>query len=202
MGRVIPDINAAVLAGGMSKRFGQEKAMLKFGDLTLLERIYSEIISIVSKCWVIGRKREGLNLHPDLFVDDIVIDAGPMGGLFTGLNLSDKPLFLTSCDMPFIKKEHIQYIIEQFDPKLPATIAVSESGKEPLFGLYQKNVLPIIERLFSNKSFAMYHIFDHIEVKFIDFAKTEYMPEIFFNINTLSDYKKALYLRSEFNRIK
>jgi molybdopterin-guanine dinucleotide biosynthesis protein A len=196
------EINAVVLAGGMSKRFGQEKALLKFGEVTLLERIYLEIIDLTSKCWVIGKKEEGLNLHPDIFVDDIVLDAGPMGGLYTGLKLSHKPLFLTSCDMPFLKKEHIQYIIEQFDPQVPATIAVSESGIEPLFGLYQNDVLPIIEHLFASKEFAMYHIFNHIEVKFVDFAKAGYMKDLFFNINTLSDYKKALYLRNEFNRKK
>ena len=106
--------------------------------------------------------------------------------------------------MPFIKKEHIQFLINQFDPLLAATIAVSEKGIEPLFGIYQPQVLPIIDKLIATNDFAMYHIFDYVKVKFVDFIKAGYISDLFFNINTLSDYKKALYIKKsmETNDIK
>jgi len=198
----MPEINAGVLAGGGSKRFGQDKAILKFGDLTLLERIYRELITIVNTTWILGTKRESFNLPPELFIKDIVSNTGPIGGLLTALNQSKKPTLLISCDTPFIKKEHIQFLVNQFDPLLAATIAVSEKGIEPLFGIYQPQVLPIIEKLIAANDFAMYRIFDHVKVKFVDFIKAGYISDLFFNINTLSDYKKALYLREEYERKK
>ena len=50
----MPEINAGVLAGGGSKRFGQDKATLKFGDITLLERIYRELSTVVNTTWILG----------------------------------------------------------------------------------------------------------------------------------------------------
>ncbi len=196
----MPEINAGVLAGGGSKRFGQDKATLKFGDITLLERIYRELSTVVNTTWILGKKRESFNLPSELFIKDIVSNAGPIGGLLTALNQSKKPTLLISCDMPFIKKEHIQFLINQFDHLLAATIAVSEKGIEPLFGIYQPQVLPIIDKLIATNDFAMYRIFDYVKVKFVDFIKAGYISDLFFNINTLSDYKKALYLREEYER--
>ena len=196
------EINAGVLAGGGNKRLGQDKATLKFGDITLLERIYRELSTVVNTTWILGKKRESFNLPSELFIKDIVANAGPIGGLLTALNQSKKPTLLISCDTPFIKKEHIQFLINQFDPLLAATIAVSEKGIEPLFGIYQPQVLPIIDKLIATNDFAMYRIFDHVKVKFVDFIKAGYISDLFFNINTLSDYKKALYLRKEYERKK
>lgn len=59
----MPEINAGVLAGGGSKRFGQDKATLKFGDITLLERIYRELSTVVNTTWILGKKRESFNLQ-------------------------------------------------------------------------------------------------------------------------------------------
>jgi len=196
------EIAAGILAGGRSKRFGQDKATLKFGELTLLERIYHELSTSVSTIWILGRKQSCFNLSANLFVKDIISDAGPIGGLLTALKQSNKPTLLTSCDTPFIEKEHIQYLINQFDPHFAATIAVSEKGVEPIFGIYQPQVLTVIEKLIAEKNFALYRIFDHIKVKFVDFIKAGYISDLFFNINTLSDYKKALYLREEYERKK
>jgi len=193
----MPDINAAVLAGGESRRFGQDKATLKYGSTTLLERIYRELSTVVAKCWIVGRKYEELNLKRDLFIDDILTNAGPIGGLYTALNTSKKPILLTSCDMPFLMKEHIQFLAKQYDPSVAATIAVSKKGVEPLFGIYQHQIVPIINKLIESGEFAMYRLFDHVQVKFVDFVEAGYITDLFFNINTLSDYKKALYLRSE-----
>jgi molybdopterin-guanine dinucleotide biosynthesis protein A len=200
----MPDICAGVLAGGKGRRFGQDKATLKIGNITLLERIYGELNSVVTTTWIIGRNHKGFSIHPKLFIEDIITDVGPIGGLITALKQSQRPILLTSCDMPFIKSEHIQFLIKEFDPHLAATIAVSEKGIEPLFGIYQHQILPIIEQLIASKDFAIYRIFDHVEVKFVDFAKAGYISGLFFNINTFSDYKKALYLKKDFeskNRI-
>ena len=194
----MPVINAAVLAGGGSKRFGQDKATLKYGPTTLLERIYRELSLVVPNCRIVGRIYEDLNLRRELFVNDIITNSGPIGGLYTALSTSKEPILLTSCDMPFLKKDHIQFLINQFDPMVAATIAVSEKGVEPLFGIYQYQILPVIKNLIDEGEFALYRIFDHVQIKFVDFVKAGYISDLFFNINTLSDYKKALYLRNEF----
>jgi molybdopterin-guanine dinucleotide biosynthesis protein A len=201
----MPEIDAGVLIGGKSIRFGQAKATLKFGDITLLERIYRVLKNVLSTIWIIGHVHKSFELPTEIFVKDIISNAGPMGGLYTVLHKSQNPLLLTSCDTPFIMEEHVQYLINQYDPLMSGTIAVSDKGVEPLFGIYQPKILPLIEKLIATDTLALHRIFDYKKVKFVDFSKAGYISDLFFNINTLSDYKKALYLREEFekkNRLK
>jgi len=189
------EIEAFVLAGGKSKRFGQDKATLRFGDKTLLERIYDELKSLIPTTRIIGKKQKISHFPVQIFIEDLIANAGPIGGLYTALFQSTKPLLLTSCDMPFIRKDHIKFLIDQFDPQLAATIAISEKGMEPLFGIYQHQIISVVKTMIESNEYAMHRICDHIDVKFVDFSKAGYISDLFFNINTLSDYKKALYLK-------
>jgi molybdopterin-guanine dinucleotide biosynthesis protein A len=194
------DIDAGILIGGQSKRLGQDKASLRFGDSTLLEHIYNVVKTSVDKIWIVGQSKHRYKLASVIYIKDIVSNAGPMGGLLTVLKKSDKPILLVSCDTPFIEKDHVQYLIHQFDPLLAGTIAMSEKGIEPLFGIYQTRFAPLIENSIQTGRLALYQLFDHEKVKFVDFSKAGYISDIFFNINTLSDYKKALYLREDIEK--
>jgi molybdopterin-guanine dinucleotide biosynthesis protein A len=191
------EIEGGILIGGQSKRFGQDKAGLRFGDLRLLERIYYVLKDVIEPVWIVGKSTGIYDLPSDIFLEDIVTDAGPMGGLLTILKKTGKPTLLVSCDTPFIEPEHVQYLIDQFDPKLSGTIALSVKGTEPLFGIYQPQIVKLLEKFIANSEFALYRIFEYEKVKFVDFLEAGYNSHLFFNINTLSDYKKALYLREE-----
>jgi molybdopterin-guanine dinucleotide biosynthesis protein A len=193
----MPEIDAGILVGGQSKRFGQDKATLRFGNTTLLERIYDVLQRAVKTIWVIGNNQGAYGLSSDVFVKDIITNAGPMGGLITALRKTNNPTLLVSCDTPFIELEHVQYLIDNFETKLAGTIALSDKGVEPLFGIYQPHLLPLLDKLVATKNLALYRIFEYEKVKFVDFSKAGYISDLFFNINTLSDYKKALYLRKE-----
>jgi molybdopterin-guanine dinucleotide biosynthesis protein A len=196
------EIEAGILIGGKSKRFGQDKAALRFGEFSLLERIFYVLKEVLETVWIIGKSKDNHDLPPDIFIEDIVTNTGPMGGLLTILKKTEKPTLLVSCDTPFIEPEHVQYLLEQFDPKLAGTIALSVKGTEPLFGIYQPQVVKLLEKFIAKSEFALYRIFEYEEVKFVDFSKTGYISHLFFNINTLSDYKKALYLREEIENKK
>jgi len=197
---VVIEIDAGILIGGQSKRFGQDKASLRFGDRTLAEGVYNVLKESINKIWIIGQNHPDYKLPSDIFIEDIIKNAGPMGGLFTVLKKTKKPTLIISCDTPFITKEHVDYLIHQFDPDISATIAVSEKGIEPLFGIYHPKLSPLLEKFINLKRLALYQIFDYEQVKFVDFSNAGYISDIFFNINTLSDYKKALYLREEIER--
>ena len=189
------EVDAGILIGGKSKRFGQDKASLQFGNCTLLERIYFVLKEVVDGIWIIGNKNTIFDLPSEIFINDTVINAGPMGGLLTALKNNHRPTLLLSCDMPFINQNHVKYLLDHYDSYLAATVAVSEKGIEPLFAIYQPHLIPLLEELISGGNFALYKIFNHKTAKFVDFSKAGYDSNTFFNINTLSDYKKALYLR-------
>jgi molybdopterin-guanine dinucleotide biosynthesis protein A len=197
MGRVMSEIEAGILVGGQSRRFGKDKASLRFGDTTLIERIYEVLKRSIEKVWIVGKSESTHGLPANIYIEDVLPNAGPMGGLLTILKKTNKPVLLVSCDTPFIETEHINYLLDNFEPELAATIAVSATGVEPLFGIYQPFILPQLYNLVSSENPALYRIFEQENVKFVNFSKAGYIAEVFFNINTLSDYKKALYLKKE-----
>ena len=99
-------IGAAVLAGGKSRRMGRNKAMLKIGEVTAVEKILEELkefdeIIVSSDDYKISDKKVGI-------CSDIFKNCGPMGGIYTILkNCKSEAIFITACDMPMIKEDTV-----------------------------------------------------------------------------------------------
>ena len=80
------NILAVVLAGGKSKRFGEDKNHIKLGDKTLLEHVLSKIsnkfkeILIVSSHTLEIQKINNVTVIPDCF-DDL----GPLAGVLSSM---------------------------------------------------------------------------------------------------------------------
>jgi molybdopterin-guanine dinucleotide biosynthesis protein A len=191
----VSEVIAAILAGGQSERFGKDKALLKFGEMYLLDYIYSELKSLVSEIWVIGKRREEVAIATGSFVQDKVTGIGPLGGLYTALTISSNPVLLVPCDMPFLRSSHLNYLMQNLDITKEATIAVSAKGIEPLLGIYNPATLPKLEGFIKQNDFALYRFLKGLDTKYVEFADNDENTYAFFNINTFSDYKKALYLK-------
>jgi molybdopterin-guanine dinucleotide biosynthesis protein A len=186
------DISAAILAGGKSTRFGHDKAMLRLNKCTLLDRIYRELINITDDIRVVGDRRENSLIPLGNFLPDLIDNIGPLGGLFTALSYLKRPVLLTTFDMPFLKQEHFQFVIQRLDSSYEAIIATSTKGIEPLLGIYRPQVLPIIKECIDHDTLAMYQLIEKLNVKFVDFKNAGYISNLFFNINTMGDYKKLV----------
>ena len=80
------NILAVVLAGGKSKRFGEDKNRVKLGEKTLLEHVLFKINNkfketlIVSSHKVEVKKSENISVIPDCF-DDF----GPLAGVLSSM---------------------------------------------------------------------------------------------------------------------
>ena len=89
-----------ILAGGLSRRMGRDKARLLLGRRTMLGRIRATARATGLAVRVIRR--------------DAVPRCGPLGGIYTALRSTraEAVLFL-ACDMPFVTPELIQWVLEQ-----------------------------------------------------------------------------------------
>jgi len=115
--------------------------------------------------------------------------------------LASEPVLLVPCDMPFLNSVHIEFLIQNFDASYDATIAVSGKGIEPLLGIYSNKILPRLQSFIEQKDFALYKFLNTLNTNYVDFKGNDENSLAFFNINTFSDYKKALYLKEQ-NHIK
>ena len=102
--------------------------------------------------------------------------------------------FVIACDMPNINLRLLKHMIKLkngFDAVVPCL----KNGSEPLFAIYSKKCIPVIEKMINEDNLRIKNFFDKIKLKkikkeeIVKFGKPEVL---FFNINTPDDYEKLL----------
>jgi len=192
------NILAVVLAGGKSKRFGEDKNQIKLGDKTLLEHVLSKInnkfeeILIVSSHNLEIKKSENITIIPDCF-DDF----GPLAGVLSSMKWimenqkQYKWVATFPSDTPFFEIS----IIEEYKKRININdsslyFIKSNNKRHNIFGLWSIDLLDVLEDDLKNNNFRKVEDWaDKIGVKTIDIEVNEFDP--FFNINTKEDFEKA-----------
>src|SRR6478752_8950408 len=92
------EVAGFVLAGGKSTRMGRDKALLPWGEGTLVEHVAEVVRSGVGNVTVIGRD-----------VADLIPDQGPLGGLLTALaGMKADWALMVAVDMPNLTPEVVR----------------------------------------------------------------------------------------------
>ena len=196
--KYILDISCIVLTGGKGLRLGQDKALETIGQKSLLEQVVFQLSLFNSSILIVTASERS---YPQLdgysrlrVVGDIYPGRGPLGGIYTGLKVSDSLYNLVvACDMPFLNQALLGYITKvsaDFDlvvPRLGNMI-------EPLHAVYSKACLAPIERLLKQGSLGVRELFTLVRVRYVEAEEIDrFDPEhlSFFNINTNSDLARA-----------
>ena len=192
------NILAVVLAGGKSKRFGEDKNQIKLGDKTLLEHVLSKInnkfeeILIVSSHNLEIKKSKNITIIPDCF-DDF----GPLAGVLSSMKWIKenqkqyKWVATFPSDTPFFEIS----IIEEYKKRININdsslyFIKSNNKRHNIFGLWSIDLLEVLEDDLKNNNFRKVEDWaDKIGVKTIDIKVKKFDP--FFNINTKEDFEEA-----------
>ncbi|MDX8414041.1 MAG: molybdenum cofactor guanylyltransferase [Mariprofundales bacterium] len=131
---MIADCTALILAGGRSRRMGQNKATTLLAGKTLLDRVVREVQPLFSEL-LISVCSANPQL-PYLQVIDQVESQGPMVGVMTALRqISTRWLFVIACDMPFVSATLIRAMADQRQQQ-EAVAAEVEGRMQPLLAFY------------------------------------------------------------------
>jgi molybdopterin-guanine dinucleotide biosynthesis protein A len=119
---MIDNCTALILAGGDSRRMGQDKAALVLDGSTLLDSVTATMQQIFPKVIISVRQlRSGVEV---MQVCDEQDAGGPLAGLIAGMAKADTPwVFAVACDMPFVVaglvEQLARYRTKQTPPNLP-----------------------------------------------------------------------------------
>lgn len=182
--------SAFVLAGGMSSRMQQDKALLRFRDHYLIEYAIDVLQQLTADIRIIGDPLKYEFLKKPV-IPDGVASHGPLCGIYTGLNISTNKynLFL-ACDMPLMKPEFFRLLLERIGDADAAVMKHIEGKVEPLAAVYSKSGIPAIE---GNMGLHYYKITDFLDRTRVIYLGEEELSEIglsariFTNINTPED---------------
>ncbi|MGL4865887.1 MAG: NTP transferase domain-containing protein [Cetobacterium sp.] len=177
----IKNIDALILTGGKSSRMNfLDKALLKYdNNRTFLEKITDDLENF-ENIMVSVNKNQNFLIPRGTIVTDSSENLGPIEGIYQGLlNSKSDFIFVTTCDMPNITKELLNFILQFTSHDYDAIIVKDKKGKTyPLFGLYNKSSLSTIERFIMDKNYRLQDVLAELNVKYISLENTDFNPQI------------------------
>ena len=190
------DVTGVLLAGGKSRRMGEDKRYLVVGEQTLLERGLAVFRSIFQEVLVvIAQDSPPLSIDARV-VRDLVPDCGSLGGLYTGLTQATTPyIFVVACDMPFLN----QAVIAQFMSRRATAdivIAKLDGRLHPMHALYSACCLPALEQMIRARQLKIQEIVSQssLRVRYVtetDLLTIDPSGHSFYNVNTMADLEAA-----------
>ncbi len=192
-----------ILAGGQSRRMGENKAEMAFGGEPLLTRVVRRLSPAVDEVLVIGPQSLA-SLAPEArVVEDALPSIGPLGGLYTALTVSTSArIFLVACDMPFICPGLAQAMLALAETRADAdAVALNTDGRmQPLHAVYSRRCLPAVERALKASDHSLHALLAQLAVVTVDMETARHEdPEGLsaFNVNTPDDWRRALRLEEQ-----
>jgi len=195
-------VTGVLLAGGKSRRMGEDKRYLIVGDQTLLERGLAVLRSIFQEVLVvIGQDSSPLDLEARV-VRDLVADCGSLGGVYTGLMQATTPhIFVVACDMPFLD----QTVITQFTSRrgtADIVMARLAARLHPMHALYGKGCLTVMRQMILARQLKVQELVAHrsLRVQYIteaDLLTIDPSWRSFNNVNTPADLVAARALLAQ-----
>ena len=83
------NILPVVLAGGKSKRFGEDKSQVKLGEKMLIDYILSELIDEFKEVLIVANDPiKHLSSENIIKIEDFKKNLGPLGGIYTSMRWS------------------------------------------------------------------------------------------------------------------
>ena len=186
------NITGIVLMGGKSSRMGADKAYSRIGNKTLLENSY-ELLKEFCRDVIFSTGNNVVQTIPgQKNIPDEKQGLGPIGGIYSCLKHSETGTnIIIAVDIPFIDRRLIKFLLENYnntDLLIPAT---HSNGIEPLCGIYNKSVLPLIELMINQNDLKVQNLVNYCNSKILRITKEMefYDDRLFLNINTPEDLK-------------
>jgi molybdopterin-guanine dinucleotide biosynthesis protein A len=187
------DISCAILAGGQSRRMGQDKATLRVGDMGLIERVYAVVRDIFDDIFVVSSHHKKIQGVPVPVVEDALPHGGSLVGIISALLFSRTPYaFVVACDMPFLDGDLIRRMVDQTSGE-DVIVPKSAAGYEPLHAIYNRSCLSYMLGLVDANRFKIDRIFPFLTVRTIS-IDSESSPQgitSFINVNTEEDLERV-----------
>lgn len=181
--------SVVILAGGQSRRMGQDKAALSWEQGDLLGSLLTRLLPLSDDVLVVSNIARILP-EPIRQVADLIPGKGPLSGIHAGLLYARHDIvFVTACDVPFLVPELVSKLVHAVG-RADGSVAVYKEQVEPLFACYRKKCAVAIEHLLAEKQ---YRVRDFLaKINWVPVGQLDELDECcFMNVNTGNDYEKA-----------
>jgi len=184
--------SGVILAGGENIRYnGTIKAKLIIEGKPIIEKTLQILNRIFDDILIVTNSADQLSAYNSYrMVPDIFRKVGPLGGLHSALNATERErIFMVASDMPWLSEEIIWSMIRRFDESGCEILIPRHKGlDEPLHAIYSRSILYRLENfLNTTDKFAIRDFLKLADVNYMTIEVGGNNP--FLNINRPEDMK-------------
>ncbi len=203
MARSRPPLSVAILAGGLSRRMGEDKALLRIGGQTLLETVAERASVVADELFVVASNGAP---YADLgfrVVPDVLPNSGSLGGIYSALlHAASEWCLVLACDMPLLNPDLLRFMAtlpRTYDAAVPSLSQARsaqgcEETLETLHAIYSRSTVAMIQQRIRSGSLKIANFLADIMVARISESQIrEFDPRLlsFFNVNRPEDLEFA-----------
>jgi molybdopterin-guanine dinucleotide biosynthesis protein A len=188
-------ITGIILAGGKSSRMGTDKGFLLLNKEPFVKYSIDALEPLVFEIIIVS-DNEAYDVFGVKRVDDIMKDAGPIAGIYSGLVASKNEYnIILSCDIPLVNSNLLKKLVLAIDDT-SEIIQVESNGKSmPLIAMYKKSCMNIFKEVFDTGERRLRMAIKACNSKNIGLETKEEVLTT--NVNTKDQFKTV---KNEYNR--
>ena len=187
------NILSVVLAGGKSKRFGEDKSQAKLRGKLLIDYILSQVIEEFNEVLIVTNNPiKHISSEKIIKINDLKKNLGPLGGIFSAMkwvkdnNKSYKWIASFPVDTPLFKISIYRNFLKKVNEKESKLFFMKFNQKRHnIFGLWSIDLIDQLEKDLENGTRKVEKWANNIGVKIVNMSFDKDDP--FFNINTKED---------------
>ena len=182
-----------VLAGGKSRRMGQDKALLDHNGQSQLAYVAGVLDACVERVFVSTRADQAAEEERAQYeqIVDRYDEIGPVAGILSALEEKpDVDWLVVACDLPNISEQTIRYLLEHREGGQAFTAFTSSHDglPEPLCAIYRAGCENIVHRFVDEGMNCPRKILIRSETRLLDQPN----PEALNNVNTPDDLRNSV----------
>ncbi len=184
----LPDCTAAIIAGGMSRRFGSPKYLAVFNGRRLIDLALDLATTLCAQVLIVaGKNHLQIDRKVQIFAD-LVEGCGPLGGIFTALKQARSEwIAVLPVDMPLLQADVYQRLWQARTGQRPV-VAHSGGKMESMVSLWHQSHLQFIEQSLKLGRWSVHHTLEDLQAVSVTFPENQQYQ--FANINFRSDLEK------------
>ncbi len=193
------EVVGCVLAGGLSRRMGVEKAFIPLGGEPLIQHVMSRLDRQVGRTVLNanGNAARFESIFQTIVPDSIVGSVGPLAGVLTGLEWTRDNVpyanwvMTVACDSPFIPRDLVDRLGAAIEAEGADMACASSGGRaHPVCGLWPVRLVDELHEAILKEEIRKVDVWtSRYKLVEVDYDKEPFDP--FFNANTPDDLVKA-----------
>ena len=180
-----------ILSGGKNTRMGGEnKAFVTIDGEFIIDRTVNLFREVFDETILVTNSPMEYVDYDIQIVTDIIKNKAALGGIYTGLlYASSDHCFVAACDMPFLDRRFIEYMIGRIKP-YDIVVPHTSDGFQPLHAVYSKKCIPFIKELIDSDRLKIRPLYKHFKTLILPpevITTFDSNERMFLNINSQED---------------